>query len=87
MAATNGSDEQRKRVLRIEKELGLSWTTLTSDYVIWKEVSTQYAYQGTVPQYMLLNRDGTLYAGTSKVDMGRGLEALLDEMLANESGQ
>ena len=36
---------------------------------------------------MLLNRDGTLYAGTGEVDMGRNLEALLEEMLADEAAE
>lgn len=76
---------QRKRVERIEKELGLTWTTLDGEGQ-WEEVSEKYGYQG-FPQYMLLNRDGTLFAGTGEVDMGRNLEALLEEMLAAEAAE
>lgn len=68
--------------MRIDRELGLTWTTLNGEGQ-WEEISEKYGYVG-FPQYMLLNRDGTLYAGTGEVDMGRNLEALLDEMLAAE---
>ena len=74
---------QRKRIERIEKELGLTWTTLDGEGQ-WGEISEKYGYQG-FPQYMLLNRDGMLHAGTGEVDMGRNLEALLKEMLADEA--
>ena len=76
---------ERKRVLRTEHELGLTWTTLDGESQR-SEVFEKYGYLG-VPQYMLLNRDGTLYAGTPEVDMGRNLEALLDEMLAAEAAE
>lgn len=74
--------QQEGRVRRIERELDLQWTTVAGDG-LWDGVATKYGYGG-FPQYMLLNRDGTLYAGSAEVDMGRGLEALLDEMLAAE---
>ncbi len=73
---------KRKRVLRIEDELELTWTAVNGEGQRWT-VADKYGYQG-FPQYMLLNRDGTLYAGTGEVDMGRNLEALLDELLAAE---
>jgi hypothetical protein len=38
-----------------------------------------------VPQYMLLDREGKLVAGSAEVDMGRNLRALLDKMLAAEA--
>lgn len=76
---------QRRRVERLKRELGLTWTTLDGEGQ-WEEISEQYGYQG-FPQYMLLNRDGTLYAGTGEVDMGRNLEALLEEMLAAEAAE
>ena len=76
---------QRKRIERIEKELGLTWTTLDGEGQ-WEEISEKYGYQG-FHQYMLLNRDGTLHAGTGEVDMGRNLEALLEEMLAGEAAE
>ena len=76
---------QRRRIERIDKELGLTWTTVDGEGQ-WEEISEKYGYQG-FPQYMLLNRDGTLYAGTGEVDMGRNLEALLDEMLAAEAAE
>lgn len=77
-------DKQRKKVLRAEKEMGLAWTTLAAD-AVWEELNARYGFGNTVPQYMLLNRDGTLYADTSEVNMGRNLEALLKEMLAAEA--
>ncbi len=73
---------KRKRVLRIEDQLGLTWTAVNGEGQR-EVVSDKYGYQG-FPQYMLLNRDGTLYAATGEVDMGRNLEALLDELLAAE---
>ncbi|PHR59914.1 MAG: hypothetical protein COA43_08070 [Robiginitomaculum sp.] len=74
--------ERKKRVLRIEEELGLTWPTVDGES---QEafIKKKYGYQG-YPQYMLLNRDGTLYAGTGEVAMGRNLPALLDEMLGAE---
>src|SRR5690606_11028384 len=74
---------QREKGLRIEKEMGLTWITVAADGM-WDAMSHRYGYQG-VPQYMLLNRDGTLHAGTAEVDMGRGLQPLLDEMLVAEA--
>lgn len=76
---------QRRRIERIEKELGLTWTTLDGEGQ-WEEISNKYGYQG-FPQYMLLNRDGTHYAGTGEINMGRNLEALLEEMLAAEAAE
>ena len=73
----------RQRVLRLEKELGLSWVTVNGEGLL-EQISKRYGYAG-VPQYMLLNRDGTLHAGTREVDMGRNLEVLLEEMFAEEA--
>lgn len=76
---------KRKRVERAEKEMGLTWTTLAADG-LWPEFKRRYRWDG-VPQYMLLDRQGRLVAGTSEIDMGRNLEALLDEMLAKEAAE
>ena len=73
---------RRKRVERAEKEMGLTWTTLAADE-LRLELKRRYGYE-SVPQYMLLDRQGRLVAETSEIDMGRNLEALLDEMLAQE---
>ncbi len=78
-------DSQRDRLERINRELGLTWTTLIADDQL-EDVLNRYSYRG-VPQYMLLNRNGTLYAGTGEVDMGRNLEALLEEMLVAEAAE
>lgn len=78
-------EEQRKKVLRIEAELGLTWTTLNGEGQ-WDAIRSKYGYGG-FPQYMLLDRDGTLYAGSGEVDMGRNLSALLDEMLMADERQ
>ncbi len=74
---------RRSMVRRVEEELGLTWTTLDGESQR-EAVERKYGYNG-YPQYMLLNRDGTLRAGTGEVDMGRNLETLLDEMLAAEA--
>jgi thiol-disulfide isomerase/thioredoxin len=74
---------QRKRVERAEKEMGLTWTTLAADD-LRSELKRRYGYE-SVPQYMLLDRQGRLVAGTSEIDMGRNLEALLEQMLAKEA--
>ena len=69
---------------RIEQSLGLTWTTLAAEDQ-YEIVNETYGFGGMMPQYMLLNRDGRLYASTAEVDMGRNLEALLEEMLAAEA--
>lgn len=74
----------RARVRRIKDELELVWMTVDGEGQ-WERISARYGYQG-FPQYMLLNRDGTLYAGTGEVDI-RNLEALLEEMLAGEAAE
>ena len=75
---------KRRQVLRIKSELELDdWVSLDGEGQ-WEAVSQRYGYQG-FPQYMLLNRDGTLFAGTGEVDLGRNLAALLDQMLAAEA--
>ena len=75
---------RRARVLRIKDELGLEdWISINAEPVK-NEMYEQYDIW-TFPQYMLLNRDGTLYAGTDEVDLGRNLPSLLDEMLAAEN--
>lgn len=79
------ANEKRKKVERAEREMGLTWTTLAADE-LWPELKARYGYQG-VPQYMLLDREGKLVAGTAEVDMGRNLEALLDEMLTQEAAE
>lgn len=74
---------QRKRVERAEKEMGLTWTTLAADE-LRPELKRRYGYE-SVPQYMLLDRQGRLVAETSEIDMGRNLEELLEQMLAKEA--
>jgi thiol-disulfide isomerase/thioredoxin len=71
-----------KQVERVEKELGLTWTTLLADDIS-QEFYDRYGFSG-VPQYMLLDREGRLVATTSEVDMGRNLEAILDRILTEE---
>lgn len=76
-------DSKKNRVMRIKKELGLEdWISINAE-PLREEMFERYDIW-TFPQYMLLNRDGTLYAGTDEVDLGRNLSALLDEMLAAE---
>lgn len=78
----NGN-EQRKKVSRLKEDMGLTWPTLAGDG-LWENISEKYGYVG-VPQFMLLDREGKLVAGTGEVDMGRNLPALLDKMLAEEN--
>ncbi|PHR60230.1 MAG: hypothetical protein COA43_08010 [Robiginitomaculum sp.] len=73
--------ENKKLVLRVEEELDLTWTTVDGESQEGL-IKNKYGYPG-YPQYMLLNRDGTIYAGTGDV-VAKGLPALLDEMLAAE---
>ena len=76
---------RRRQVLRIKAEQGLTWTTVVGDDVR-EAIFDVYGLSG-VPQYMLLDRDGRLYASTTEIDNGRNLEALLDEMLAAEAAE
>ena len=72
----------RNRVLRIKDELGLSWVTVDAEEQR-TEMFERFGWSG-FPQYFLLNRDGTLYAGTTEVANGRNLKALLNTMLEAE---
>lgn len=75
---------KRQRVNRVKQELGLDdWISVNAEPI--KDVMYQKYDIWTFPQYMLLNRDGTLYAGTEEVALGRNLADLLDEMLAAEA--
>ena len=77
------ADRNRGRVERIEEELGLTWPTLNAE-AQWQEANSRFGWGNILPQYMLLDRDGTLVAGTAEVDLGRNLEALLGELLTKE---
>lgn len=74
-----------KTVRRIKTELGLNWVSLVGDGR-FDDFVGRFGLRG-FPQYFLLDRDGTLYAGSGEVDQGRNLEALLDEMLAAEAAE
>ena len=77
------ADSNRRRVERIEHELGLTWTTLNAE-AQWEEANERFGWGGVLPAYMLLDREGRLVANTGEVDYGRNLRALLDEILAAE---
>jgi hypothetical protein len=66
-------------VKRIEKRTGVKWLSLNASGR-WKQISDTYGYSGA-PQYMLLDREGRMIAGTGEVDLGRNLEALLEKHL------
>lgn len=70
------------RVKRIKAELQLPWITVVADD-LYDEYSKRYGFKA-FPQYFLLGRDGTVYAGTGELDNGRNLANLLDEMLDAE---
>lgn len=78
------ADRNRKKVERIEKELGLAWTTLNAESQ-WEEANVRFGWGNILPVYMLLDRRGRLVAGTEEVDYGKNLKSLLDEMLAAEA--
>lgn len=78
------ADRNRKRVERIEEELGLTWTTLNAENQ-WGEANARFGWGNILPVYMLLNREGKLVAGTEEIEYGRNLRQLLDEMLAAEA--
>lgn len=80
------AEQNRKKVERIENEMGLTWTTLVADS-IWEETNARFGFGNIVPQYMLLDRNGYLVAGTSEIDSGKNLEALLEEMLTAEDAE
>ena len=77
---------ERKLVQRIKDELQLdAWITVDAEPVR-DEMFEKYDIW-TFPQYMLLRRDGSMYAGTYEVDLGRNLPMLLDELIEEESQQ
>ena len=76
--------ENASKVRRVKGELALPWPTIVADD-LYDEMSARYGFNG-FPQYMLLNRDGTLFAGTNDIQrVSVDLPALLDEMLAAEN--
>lgn len=70
-------------VTRIKDELELTWTTLVADDH-FEELTTRFGFGRGVPQYLLLDRSGRIFADTHDIDEGRNLEVLLEEMLAAE---
>ena len=69
---------------RITTELQLPWPIVVADD-LEAEIAERYGYNG-YPQYMLLKRNGTLFADTSDLqDIEVDLPRLLDEMLELES--
>jgi hypothetical protein len=70
---------RRDQVRRIERRIGSNWITLAADE-LWPDISKRFGFQG-FPQYMLLDREGKMVAGTSEVNLGRGLRPLLDQIL------
>ena len=75
-------ESQRKAVERIKERMGLTWTTLNGEG-LWPAVAAKYGYPG-YPQYMLLDREGRWVAGTAEMGNGANLEALLEDLLAEE---
>ena len=78
--------KNRRRVDRLKRKIEWTWPTIAADDD-WEMINRRFGFRDAVPQYLLLNRDGTLYAGTSEIDLGRNLRALLDEMLAAEAAE
>ena len=77
IAYDGGSEE--KSVRRIKDSLGLSWITLNGEGK-WNSVAARYLYTG-YPQYMLLDREGRVVAGSEELRPIAGLGDYLDEML------
>ncbi len=78
-------ERNRRRVLRIKDELSLDWTTVIGDEQ-YEEISNKYGFKG-FPQYMLLRRDGTLFASTAEIGDIDNLENMLPELLRLGNGQ
>lgn len=78
------ASSERRRVLRIKNELGLTRTTLNGEGQ-WEEISNKYGFSG-FPHYMLLDRDGKLYRGSVRTTPAN-LRILFDEMLAEETAR
>ena len=81
--AYDGTSRQR-RVMRIKSELGLEGWISVNGEGHWERIAQAYGYRG-VPQYMLLKRDGTMFAGTAEVDFGKRLPVLLDTLYSGKS--
>ena len=78
------AERNRRMVDRIDRELGLTWPTLNAESQ-WPEANQRFGWGNILPQYMLLDRDGRLVAGTAEIDYGRNLKTLLDQMLGAEA--
>ena len=80
------AERNRRKVERIEHELGLTWPTLNAEDQ-WEEANARFGWGNILPVYMLLDREGKLVADSADVDLGRNLRQLLDDMLAAEENQ
>lgn len=78
------AERNRRKVERIEHELGLTWPTLNAEDQ-WAQANARFGWGNILPVYMLLDREGKVVADSADIDLGRNLRRLLDEMLAEEA--
>ena len=80
VAINSDYDRRGKRVERIIDSAGTTWPTIVGDEH-YNRISTRLGFGKVVPQYMLLDRGGTMAADTAEIEDG-DLRALLDGLLA-----
>lgn len=85
VAISSDAEKRRKRVERIVERAGSTWPTIIGD-AYFDELNVRFGFGGSVPQYMLLDREGRMIADTDELDYGRNLPLLLEEQFALAPG-
>lgn len=85
VAISSDAEKRRKRVERIVERAGSTWPTIIGD-AYFDELNVRFGFGGSVPQYMLLDREGRMIADTDELDYGRNLPPLLEEQFALAPG-
>lgn len=84
VAISSDAEKRRKRVERIVERAGSTWPTIIGD-AYFDELNMRFGFGGSVPQYMLLDREGHMIADTDELDYGRNLTPLLEEQFISTS--
>lgn len=85
VAISSDAEKRRKRVEWIVERAGSTWPTIIGD-AYFDELNVRFGFGGSVPQYMLLDREGRMIADTDELDYGRNLPPLLEEQFALAPG-
>lgn len=85
VAISSDAEKRRKRVEWIVERAGSTWPTIIGD-TYFDELNVRFGFGGSVPQYMLLDREGRMIADTDELDYGRNLPPLLEEQFALAPG-